>query len=221
MISFLSSILLLAPRCVPTQDPPQVHKQPLVSVEAVDAMLQRGAGWLRGRQREDGAFAHTGDRDVCDVAISAMAMWSLCEGEPRFLDATGAERAGRYLISNTREDGGIYDPARGLAVYTSGVSARALRTQGKRDDWPELSKALAAAELFNYHHMAPESYVDSTKAGEVPAARSAAIAGKLLQDTPPAQAGQRKALEFLSQSTQNPLRPPARTRALNPSHSAS
>jgi hypothetical protein len=221
LITLVSSIVVLACLASSVREPQQPAQAQRIPVEAVDAMIQRGAAWLRGQQLENGAFARAGDRDVCSVAISAMATWSLNEPEPRCLDEADADRAARYLLSNRREDGGIYDPARGLAVYTSGVSVRALRTLGKREQWPELASSLSGVELFSYRHSAPESFVDAAKAGEIPTAHSSSAARELLREAPPTDAARRKALEFLASSTQGPVRSPSRMRTPFPAHAQS
>jgi hypothetical protein len=184
-----------------------------VTSEALDASIQRATRWLRAQQREDGSFAPASSRDICKVAMTSMALWSLDELEPRGLESADAERAARFLLANHREDGGIYDPARGLAVYTSGVATRALRTLGKRDDWPELASTLANVELFVYRRAAPESIVDAQQAGASLAGQSREVAKGLLKDSKPADDPKRKALEFLARCDRDEARSPARVRA--------
>jgi hypothetical protein len=208
--ALIATFLALAGAVQEPQAPPS--PAPRITVEALDRAILRGARWLRGQAREDGSFAPESERNVCALALSAMATWSLNEPEPRCLEAAEAERAARYLISNVREDGGIYDPARGLAVYTSGVAARALRTLGPRGDWPELGAALAGAELFHYRHAAPESIVDAVKAGELPLAKSAEAASELLRESSSADPSRRKALEFLARNRETRMRAPSRLR---------
>ena len=185
-----------------------------IRIEALDAAIERGAAWLRARQQPNGAFAPESNRDACTVALTAMAAWGLNEPEPRCIDAQAAESAARFLLSHRREDGGIYDPARGLPVYTSGVAARALRTLGKREDWPELARGLADAELFTYHQGAPESVIDAAPPGDVSAAKSSEAARELLDKTPAADEAKRKALEFLARSRRDSVRLPSRIRSV-------
>jgi hypothetical protein len=194
------------------QDAGGTPGSPVISIEAIDAAIGRGASWLAERQAASGAFEPASDRDACTVALTAMATWSLGELAPSRLEPDAVERAARYLLAQRREDGGIYDPARGLAVYTSGVAAQALATLAPRDDWPELGEARAAAELFAYRHGSPESIVDAVQPGEISVARAAEEARTLLERTPAADENRRRALDFLARSKREQVPLPSRLR---------
>ena len=195
------------------QQPGQPAPVERVTTAVIDAAIQRGARWLGAQQREDGAFAPVDARSACPVAMTAMALWSLNEPEPRSLAAVDADRAARFLIAQRRADGGIYDPARGLAVYTTGVSTRALRTLGTRADWPELGAVRSEGELYTYRAAATESVLDAAKPGEVTAAQSNAVARTLLGDKAKTDEAKRKALEFLARVARDTESLPARVRA--------
>ena len=194
------------------QDGAQPPSTTQTTLADIDAAIERGARWLRMAQQDDGAFSPEDARGTCRVALTAMALWSLNEPQ-RSIEDADAVRAARVLLTNCRDDGGIYDPARGLAVYTSGVSSRALRTLGKRPDWPELGSALANVELFTYRRVAPDSIVDAVQPGETSVAQSREVARSLLDTSKPSEDGKRKALEFLSRCEQDSTRAPARVRS--------
>jgi hypothetical protein len=199
---------------------PVQSSTPRITVAAVDASIQRASNWLHAQQQENGSFLPKVGRDICPVALTAMATWSLNEPEPRAIDAKDVERAVHFLLANRRPDGGIYDPAHGLAVYTSGVAARALRTLGARADWPEMTQALADVELFAYRRSAPESIVDTGHAGETPVGRSAEVAKSLLNDNAAKDDSKRKALEFLAHVERDAVRAPSRVRNMLPTRVA-
>ncbi|MCC7011878.1 MAG: terpene cyclase/mutase family protein [Planctomycetes bacterium] len=210
MISALISLILA---CTP-QGAPQDNPLP-----QIERAIRRASVALVETQREDGSFAPTGNRDLCRVALTAMALWSLNESPARGIEAERVERAAKFLLRHVRENGGIYDPERGLAVYTSGISARALRTLGPRGDWPELARALGAVELFTYRRGAPESVVDAQAPGTEQAAHAAETARQLLPST--SDPARRRALEFLARCDVETLRNPARVRIAIPQSRAS
>lgn len=185
-----------------------------VELEPLDRALRRGSVALLDQQQDDGSFAPAGKRDLCRVALTAMALWGLAETRAT-PQSEPLDRAARYLIAQARDNGGIYDPARGLAVYTSGISARALRALGPRTDWPELASALNEAELFTYRRAQPESVVDSEQPGVERAGRSREIAQRLLP-TAPADSPRARALAFLARCDADTLRLPSRVRIAIP-----
>ena len=196
----------------PAQDaaPAQVPVERVLS--AIDAASERGARWLAARQRADGSFAATGNDGLCSVALSAMALWSLGEARPQALDDERARAGVRYLVEHRCEDGGIYDPARGLAVYTTGVSVRALRALGERAGDASLIGLVRDAELFDYRRAAPESVIDAVQRDQVAVGQSAEVARKLLAQGGVLSEQQRKALEFLAGSKRDAVRSPSRVR---------
>lgn len=205
---FAAMLLWSAPQNVPTTE-----------IDAIDRATRRGVAHLLEAQREDGSFAPEGERDVCRVALTAMALWSLAETKTPSATNERLERAARYLVNHARDNGGIYDPTRGLAVYTSGISSRALRALGPRTDWPELATTLNEVELFTYRRATPESFVDT----EITEARTAGVARELAakmlsqsaEDSP-----RRRALAFLARCDSDTLRHPSRVRIAVPQRNA-
>jgi len=189
---------------------------PKISVAAIDAAIERGSNWLRARQREDGEFAPAAVPAACGVALTAMATWSLAQPAPVGIDAAAAQRAMHALLQHQQSDGGIYDPARGLAVYTSGVSSCALASLGTLVDRAQYAGPLAAAQLFTYTRRAPESIVDATPEGHVAVGSAPGLARELLSSDAVKDASERRALEFLSRTRPDAARTPARVRTLTP-----
>ncbi len=197
------------------QDAPaaQAPAKQAESLVALDAAIERGAKWLRVRQGADGAFQPAVRKEVCPVALTAMALWSLRFDGAHGFEDEAAIRSVRYLLAHRQSNGGIYDPQRGLAVYTTGVSTRALAALGARDDLPELAPALRDANLFAYQKGVPESIVDVDGKPATNATQAAELARGLLKTESNASAEKRRALEFLSHCNSDATRPALRSRA--------
>lgn len=194
----------------PTQAPPPA---PPVSLERVDRALSRGMKHLRTLQAEDGTFVPEERADVCRVALTAMALWALNEPGPVGIPEEDAQRAARSLLARQRPEGGIYEPANGLPVYTSGVAARALRTLGSTPHWPELESARSRVELFIYRSAAPESAVDSADVARTGSSLACEEARRILAAEPTTtDPARRRALEFLARCEFDRTRAPARLR---------
>lgn len=187
-----------------------------ISVAAIDGAIERGSKWLRAQQREDGAFAPAAVPAACGVALTAMATWSLAQPEPVGIDAASAQRALQALLAHRQQDGGIYDPARGLAVYTSGVASRALSSLGTLAERSQYEDALAAVQLFTYTRRTPESVIDATPEGRVAVGVAPALARELLAEGQVKDGARRKALEFLSRTKPDAVKVPSRLRTLTP-----
>ena len=191
---------------------PQVQAAPAVPLERVDRAIVRGMKRLVALQAENGSFAPEERQEVCRVALTSMALWALGEPEASGIDAVRARKAAEFLIAKQLETGGIYEQSNGLPVYTSGVAARALRTLGNVDGWPELGAARSRVELFVYRSAAPESFVDAdTKASAGPS-RARVEAKRLLGEDKARDASERRALEFLARCDIDLSRSPARLR---------
>lgn len=188
---------------------------PAAELARLELALERGSSWLRARQREDGAFPPGVRPEACAVALTALALWSLEEPEPVAIDEPASRRAVEFLTRMRRSDGGIYDPARGLAVYTSGVTARALGVHARRLGDDELRRLANDVELYALGHRAPESEVDGAASASAGTSRDAAKAARDLlasrrEELDPAA---RRALDFLSRCDAGGARAPARLRA--------
>lgn len=202
---------------------PQVQAAPLappLSIERVDRAIERGMKRLRALQAEDGSFEPEERKEVCRVALTSMALWALGEPDTIGIDAARAQRAAQFLLSKQTEAGGIYEPANGLPVYTSGVAARALRTLGNVDGWPELGVARSKVELFVYRSAAPESFVDTEAKVAVGPSRARVEAQRLLDEGKARDAATRRALEFLARCDVDLSRSPARLRQPHESRAA-
>lgn len=191
---------------------PQVQAVPAVPLERVDRAIGRGMKRLASMQAVDGSFEPEERKEVCRVALTSMALWALGEPEARGLDDVLARKAAEFLLSKQNEVGGIYEPSNGLPVYTSGVAARALRTLGNVDDWPELGAARARVELFVYRSAAPESFVDVTEKAAAGPSSARVDARRLLDEGRVWTVAERRALEFLARCDVDLSRSPARLR---------
>lgn len=189
-----------------------VAPPPPVAVERLDRAIERGMKRLRAMQADDGSFEPEERKEVCRVALTSMALWALGEPETVGLDAARARRAAEFLLSKQTGVGGIYEPANGLPVYTSGVAARALRTLGNVDGWPELAAARSKVELFVYRSAAPESFVDTEAKAPAGPSRARVEAKRLLDEGQAHAAASRRALEFLARCDVDLSRAPARLR---------
>lgn len=207
-------LLALAPQVQVVQAAPQV------TLERVDRAIERGMKRLRAMQAEDGSFEPDERKEVCRVALTSMALWALGEPETVGLDAAHARKAAEFLIAKQTESGGIYEPSNGLPVYTSGVAARALRTLGNVDGWPQLGAARSKVELFVYRSASPESFVDTEVQASAGPSHARAEAQRLLDQGTVRDAAARRALEFLARCDVDLSRSPARLRQPHESRAA-
>lgn len=180
----------------------------------LDAAMARGVAWLLARQDEHGAFPPCVARGASSVATTAVALWAIAASDPaidRPQLPAAMTRATDHLLAHRQPDGGLYDPRGGLAVYTSGIAARALRAL-PADQQSRFDDVVRDLELYVYRHEAPESFVDLEQAAPAELAQPAAAAARLLERGSEWSAGQRAALEFLARGAAVDGRGPARTR---------
>lgn len=200
----------------------------------LDAAMARGVAWLLARQDERGAFPPCVARGASSVATTAVALWAIAASDgacalgsapardsardsarapaiDRSQLLAAMTRATDHLLAHRQPDGGLYDPRGGLAVYTSGIAARALRAL-PADQQSRFDDVVRDLELYVYRHEAPESFVDLEQAAPAELAQPAAAAARLLERGSEWSAGQRAALEFLARGAAVDGRGPARTR---------
>ncbi len=204
------------------QEPAVAPPLHLASAELarLDAATARGVAWLLARQDERGAFPPCVARSASAVATTAVALWAIAASEAAALPSTPEEagrrnaarvRATELLLKHRQQDGGLYDPRGGLAVYTSGIAARALRALPP-DEQAHLDAVVRELELYVYRHEAPESFVDLAPAANAESGQPAVAAAKLLDGGGEWTVAQRAALEFLARGQAVDARSPARTR---------
>lgn len=167
--------------------------------EAVDRAIERACDWIRTRQREDGSF-ECSSSEVCPVAVGALALWALASASEREADLDAAARASRFLLLHAQPDGGVYDAARGLHVYTSGVAARALEAFAARRPSEEIDLAWRRAALFAYREGIPESAADESPEAGLGSAAGGEEARRILDSRADLSEEQRRALEFLARA---------------------
>lgn len=184
--------------------------------EAVDRTIERGLGWLRARQGEDGAWRPARRTGISPVALSSMVLWASAECGAREEGSESCERGARFLLANRRADGGIYDEGRGLRVYTSGVAARALEAEHARTGAPELLAAAREVGLYAYRRGIPESFVDDQVVLQTPGGDQRERAEEILAATPSLAGGERRALEFLARHAPGVDAAPPPQRARDP-----
>lgn len=197
-----------------TPEAARVIVEPSSELVELDRAIERGARWLVARQAESGAFAPLVRADACPVALTALAAWSLETPEPVVVELGPARAASDYLVRRRQADGGLYDPAHGLAVYTSGVAARALRTHALRTNDRELLAVANDVELYSRGRRAPESAVDAATTKTVGNGSDAARAARELLDGRRAELdeAERRALDFLARCNGKDGRGPQRLR---------
>jgi len=176
---------------------------------AVDAAIERGTRWLLARQDARGAFVAVTAKPTAEVALTAVALWAAAPSRGGAPEKAAA--ATEFLLRHRQPDGGIYDPRSGLAVYTSGIAAQALRALAPPPSSP-LADAAHAVELFVYQHAIPESYVDLAEAAPDARADVGAGAARVLDSASGLTAEQKSALAFLARSSEGGGRLPSRTR---------
>ncbi|MBI5434180.1 MAG: hypothetical protein HZA52_15205 [Planctomycetes bacterium] len=193
-------------------EPQRVQLAP--ELARLELALERAGAWLAAREREDGAFAPAARAEVCLVAATALALWSLEEPDPVLLELDASRRAADFLSRRRQPDGGLYDPSRGLAVYTSGVASRALRVHAARTGDADARRLANDVELYARGRRSPESAVDGELAARATAGPEAARAARALLDARRGEldAAERRALDFLSRCEAKDGRAPARLR---------
>lgn len=202
-------------RLEPEQAPLEsAQPRPQSELARLELALERAGAWLAAREREDGAFAPVARPEVCSVAATALALWSLEEPEPVLIELDASRRAADFLARRRQPDGGLYDPSRGLAVYTSGVASRALRVHAARTDDGDVRRLAQDVELYARGRRTPESAVDGDSAGRVTAGPEAARAARALLESRRGELdpAERRALDFLSRCEAKDGRAPARLR---------
>lgn len=158
----------------------------------VDAAVAAGAAWLATRIDATGTIVPTQPR-VCSVAASGLGLWALAESGR---DVDELAPVVRHLRAYAQRDGGVYDPARGLAVCTSGVAAAGLRACAARVG-VEVDDLVREAELFTQRGAAPESAADDAMARRHVGREATEVARRLLASNTPLEAAERRAAEFL------------------------
>lgn len=183
----------------------------------VTKAIRKGAQWLLAQQDASGAFLPRARIDACPVALTALALRALVESDPAVLTNGSVDRAIAYLRSYRQPDGGIYDPERGLAVYTSGVVASALRAVSKWDepgsrhevdpgspdgDEPSahVRELLPDLDLFVYRRGIPESLMDADRERDTGSLKSAQLLDELIQEKEGLSADESAAVEFLDRN---------------------
>jgi len=180
--------------------------------DGIEAALTAGSTWLVQRIGGDGRIVPTEDR-VCPVATTALALWALADaGRTKVSDLA---QLARFLRRHAQGDGGLYDPQRGLAVYTSGVAAASLRAYCARVA-VEPDDTIRAAELYAQRATAPESLTDAARILPPPAADLPSRARDLLARGGTLDDGERRAAEFLAAMAPAAVRPQARVRPPEP-----
>jgi len=160
-----------------------------------DRAIARAADWLLSQQAGDGSFGSSLEMGPPRVALSAMALWALAESRSLEGRREAGVSAARYLLKFRQENGGIYDPREGLAIYTSAVANRALDSWNRIQPSREQRAALEAANLFVYRGGVPESYRDLTV--RPPSPKVSQTADRLLQRRDELSKPVQRALEFL------------------------
>lgn len=104
----------------------------------VERAIAKGVGFLKTQQdKEKGSWS-----DPSNPAFSALAISSIL-GDPNRDPAKGlpaeVEKGYEFLLSNVKDDGGIY--GKGLATYNTSLSIMALVQSGKKEHLPVIAKA--------------------------------------------------------------------------------
>lgn len=114
-------------------------------------LARRAADWLLAQQREDGAFANQPFAlGITELALGALLSppASLPVDDPRVV------RGVAFIRAHLQQDGGIYLPKEGLAVYGTGLGIIALRGAGALDD---ATAARARGFMFGLQNLDPRS----------------------------------------------------------------
>jgi hypothetical protein len=152
------------------------------------------------------------------VAATALGLWGLCASDADSVTQEHVSRAAAFLASHHQEDGGIYAADRGLAIYTSGVSAQALREAQRRFPALEFVGLQRQVELYAYQRRAPESWADEAERGLRSRPVDHELALELLERDDLDEA-QRRAVEFVLESRPRGALPAGRLRM--PGHTVS
>ena len=207
------AVCCLCAGLVQADPPPRQYHLDAAERASIDEASKRGADWLVAHQDANGAFLPVARRDVCPVALTAMALSALCGVDAAPDEAAPGLQAVQFLLQYQQADGGIYRPEQGLPVYTSGVAAQALRAFHDRHETHLVAKALPPVELYVYRQGVPESLVDAGQGTGTASDRSAETAHELLQAQENISSDQRRALEFIARcGSAIPARRPVRTR---------
>ena len=104
----------------------------------IERAIAKGVGFLKAQQnQESGAWS-----DPVNPAFTALAISSIL-GDPNLDSAAGlpaeVEKGYAFLLSNVKDDGGIY--SKGLATYNTALSVMALAQSGKKEHLPVIAKA--------------------------------------------------------------------------------
>ncbi len=151
---------------------------------AIDSAMRRAAKWLTVRQDDRGAILPELHRELCPVLLTGMCLWAIAEVDSPVFPQSRRLKAVGYLCRHRQSDGGFYDPHRGLAVYTTGVVAKALRSVNRQTDSRQIAEFLQGAENF----------VDQGLLGR---AWSPAVDG-LIEKAHKLSAGESEAMSFLT-----------------------
>jgi len=122
--------------------------QPVARVAVLDpsmareteAAIYRGLDWLAANQRADGSWS-----DTNYPALTALPLWCFARSNhPRKQEIT--ERAVKFILSCTQQDGGIYRkiegrPGGGLSNYNTATCMIALHSTHREDLIPYVQKA--------------------------------------------------------------------------------
>jgi squalene-hopene/tetraprenyl-beta-curcumene cyclase len=205
-VPFIAGVLACLPVAVMAEDPPHLTQHLEVGERlAIDGSLRHAREWLLARENSSGAFQPAARSDVCPVALTAMALWALAETAPAGGDDARVSAAVRFLLRHRQPKGGIFDPDRGLAAYTSGVSANALRAckaRGAADR--EIEEALPPLELFVGSQTTAESIEDARAGKNRVAGKAAEKASEALRSGAGLTASERAALELIARTERAP-----------------
>jgi len=100
--------------------------------------VEKGSAYLKSQQKaETGSWS-----DPANPAFTALAISAIL-GDPALDPAKGlpaeVEKGYEFLLSNVKDDGGIY--GRGLATYNTALSIMALVQSGQKEHLPVIAKA--------------------------------------------------------------------------------
>jgi len=104
---------------------------PAVSVDRVNAAIDRGANWLIDHQLPDGSYGASGAGDATEsgsAGITAIVLHALaiCPRGYREEDGPFISKAVEVLLARKRPGGGIYTEGQGLENYESSMALLAL-----------------------------------------------------------------------------------------------
>ena len=128
--------------------------------------IERGLAYLTTRIGDGGALRPAHARGVPALPLSAMGLWAFSRADPDGRLAVSRDAVAAYVIRHRQEDGGVYDPERGLVRFTAAVALEALRSWRGRSRGdsldtprdPSLDSTIDALALFAYRHRELESF---------------------------------------------------------------